>query len=329
MILMAGRNEALAGRLRALRRGAPHAVMGFTDDVAGVMGLADCFIGKPGPASLSEAVHLGLPVITVRNAWTMPQERYNTEWILDRGVGRVVANWAALPVAVDEVLERLSFFRAAAERVGNRAVFEVPDLIGDLLFDEQSAGRLTCARTSRRSTAFARIRRAEGGRARQATRQVGLGCQRWRFERGLRLRPLDRRRRRLSYCGGDAVDDFEPAVVVLDQRRQALDPVAVVAVQDALDLADLGVVDVAADDAVGTEATRLARDRHLELVDVADRALDLVFQVARQAPVRQAELGPRAVEPAVDLQRELVGDVACVGQPLGAGGSRRRTGLRG
>ena len=41
------------------------------------MQLADFFIGKPGPGSISEAVQQGLPVIVVDNAWTMPQERYN------------------------------------------------------------------------------------------------------------------------------------------------------------------------------------------------------------------------------------------------------------
>jgi len=48
------------------------------------------FIGKPGPGSISEAVQQGLPVIVVRNAWTMPQERYNTQWVEENGVGVVL-----------------------------------------------------------------------------------------------------------------------------------------------------------------------------------------------------------------------------------------------
>jgi UDP-N-acetylglucosamine:LPS N-acetylglucosamine transferase len=133
LVLMCGHNEALAGELRALRRAAPHAVFGFTDDVPGVMRLADFFIGKPGPGSLSEAVHLGLPVVTFRNAWTMPQERYNARWVLDHGVGRVVPSLDELPAAVAEVLERLPALREAAAGLHNRAVFEVPELLAGLL----------------------------------------------------------------------------------------------------------------------------------------------------------------------------------------------------
>jgi len=105
---------------------------------------------------------------------------------------------------------------------------------------------------------------------------------------------------------------------VLDQRGQALDPVAVVAVEDAVDLAHLRVVDVAAHHAVHAALARLARHGGLEVADVADRALDLELEVARQAPVRQPEPGARAIEPAVELEHEFVGHVAGVGQPLGA-----------
>ncbi|MFY7855301.1 MAG: MGDG synthase family glycosyltransferase, partial [Rubrivivax sp.] len=84
LILMCGRNEALAQRLRddaARSPAAARVVVGHTAEVARWMQRADFFIGKPGPGSLSEAVQMGLPVLTTRNAWTMPQERWNTEWV--------------------------------------------------------------------------------------------------------------------------------------------------------------------------------------------------------------------------------------------------------
>jgi hypothetical protein len=59
------------------------------------MRCADFFIGKPGPGSLSEAVQMGLPVLVTRNAWTMPQERWNTEWVQAQGVGVVRGTTAA------------------------------------------------------------------------------------------------------------------------------------------------------------------------------------------------------------------------------------------
>ncbi len=133
LLLMCGRNELLAEQCRRLRRSAKHAGVGFTDEVADVMRLADFFIGKPGPGALSEAVQLGLPVITIKNAWTMPQERYNAQWVQEQGVGIVVPSVARLPVAAEEMLQDLPRWHAATARIDNRAVFEVPEVLATLL----------------------------------------------------------------------------------------------------------------------------------------------------------------------------------------------------
>jgi hypothetical protein len=133
LVFLCGRNEPLIRQLRGLRRRAPHVAFGFTDDVAGAMRLGDFFVGKPGPGCLSEAVHLGLPVITFRNAWTMPQERYNTDWVREHGLGLVVSSVAALVPASAEMIRRLPEFHAATARIDNRAVFEVPEVMADLM----------------------------------------------------------------------------------------------------------------------------------------------------------------------------------------------------
>ena len=134
LILMCGRNEALAAELRALPPGsAPRVVVGYTPDVARWMRLADFFIGKPGPGSLSEAVQQGLPVIVTRNAWTMPQERWNTEWVGRHGLGVVCRSFRQVRAAVDEVTTRLPEHRALVHEMDNRAVFEVPDILARIL----------------------------------------------------------------------------------------------------------------------------------------------------------------------------------------------------
>jgi len=133
LILMCGRNEALAAQLRALPASAPRVVLGFTPDVPRWMRLADWFIGKPGPGSLSEAVHLGLPVVTVRNAFTMPQERYNTEWVRELGLGTVAPSFRAIRPAVQALLDQLPRYRTAVAAQHNRAVFEVPAVLARLL----------------------------------------------------------------------------------------------------------------------------------------------------------------------------------------------------
>jgi 1,2-diacylglycerol 3-beta-galactosyltransferase len=133
LILMCGRNEALAGELRAMKAPAPRIVVGYTPDVARWMRLADFFIGKPGPGSLSESVHMGLPVIVTRNAWTMPQERWNTEWVRERGLGVVHRSFRSVPQAVREIVADLPAWRARVQAVDNRAVFELPEILQRVL----------------------------------------------------------------------------------------------------------------------------------------------------------------------------------------------------
>jgi UDP-N-acetylglucosamine:LPS N-acetylglucosamine transferase len=151
LVLLCGRNETLATRLRALRRAAPHAVYGFTDDVASAMRLGDFFVGKPGPGALSEAVHLGLPVITWRNTWTMPQERWNTEWVRQQGVGLVISSLPQIGAAAAEMIRRLPELHAATTRIDNRAVFEVPELLADLMVQRPRVAHWRPARTAQLS----------------------------------------------------------------------------------------------------------------------------------------------------------------------------------
>jgi UDP-N-acetylglucosamine:LPS N-acetylglucosamine transferase len=133
LIFICGRNESLAARLRALPMGAPRHVEGFTSEIPYFMHLADFFIGKPGPGSISEAIAMRLPVIVESNAWTLPQERYNAEWVRERGVGVVLPNFRGVREAVTEMVAALDEYRARVAKIENRAVFEIPDILARLL----------------------------------------------------------------------------------------------------------------------------------------------------------------------------------------------------
>ncbi|HET8549908.1 MAG TPA: glycosyltransferase, partial [Bryobacteraceae bacterium] len=135
LILICGRNERLAERARRLNTRFPMHVVGFTREVPNFMHLSDFFIGKPGPGSISEALAMKLPVLIERNAWTLAQERYNAEWVRDKGVGIVVENFRDIAAAVDQLLEPNAFagFRERAGRIRNRAVFEIPDILQRIL----------------------------------------------------------------------------------------------------------------------------------------------------------------------------------------------------
>ena len=81
-----------------------------------------------------------LPVIVKRNAWTLPQERYNAEWIRGNGIGIVLPDFRGIARAVEELLEPAAYarFRAATERMHNRAVFEIPDILEKILAGDRT-----------------------------------------------------------------------------------------------------------------------------------------------------------------------------------------------
>lgn len=135
LILIAGRNQALQRQLEAQPSRIRKHVVGFSGEIPRWMKLSDFFIGKPGPGSLSEAAHMGLPAITVRNAWTLPQERYNAEWLLENKLGLVLKDFSAIGEAARSLLEngRLEEMRAHAGRLRNRAIFEIPGLLDDIM----------------------------------------------------------------------------------------------------------------------------------------------------------------------------------------------------
>lgn len=134
LLMICGHNEKLRKKLGAMPHEAPVFVEGFTKEIPRYMQVADYFIGKPGPGSISEAVAMHLPVIVERNVYTLPQERYNTEWVREEGIGLVLPNFRQIERAVDELLEPAAYarFRAATERLHNRAVFEIPDILEKL-----------------------------------------------------------------------------------------------------------------------------------------------------------------------------------------------------
>jgi UDP-N-acetylglucosamine:LPS N-acetylglucosamine transferase len=142
LIFICGRNEKLAAALRAGKPRLPRFVEGFTKDVNQYMHLADFFIGKPGPGSVSEALAMKLPVIVACNAWTLPQERYNAEWVVENDVGVALRSFDEIVPAVGRMIEpaNLARFRANAGGLKNRAVFEIPGMLEQILESNARVG---------------------------------------------------------------------------------------------------------------------------------------------------------------------------------------------
>lgn len=135
LILICGKNLELAKILRERKSRLRCYVEGFTREVPYYMHLSDFFIGKPGPGSISEALIKSLPVIIDCNAWTLPQERYNARWVREHDVGLVLPHFRHIVPTVKELLqpETLARCQGNANRLRNRAVFEIPEFLDRVL----------------------------------------------------------------------------------------------------------------------------------------------------------------------------------------------------
>jgi 1,2-diacylglycerol 3-beta-galactosyltransferase len=140
LILLCGKNEKLAARLRARKWNIGTAVLGFTKEVHKLMRAADFMIGKPGPGSIAEAMQRGLPVLVECNSWTLPQERFNTEWVKEKKVGVVLKSFEEVVGGVKEMLEpaKLAEFKKNAAAQNNSAIVEIMEILDRALSNEES-----------------------------------------------------------------------------------------------------------------------------------------------------------------------------------------------
>jgi len=140
LILICGKNQKLLSAIKSMKTRFPIFAEGFTQDVDYYMSLADFFIGKPGPGSISEALQFHLPVIVECNARTLPQERYNAQWAREKQMGIVLESFRQIDSGVEQLLEQSGFaeFRKNASAYNNRALFEIPEFLEQILKQHNS-----------------------------------------------------------------------------------------------------------------------------------------------------------------------------------------------
>jgi len=131
LILICGKNQKLLAAAKRLKTRFAVFAEGFTPNVDHYMALSDFFIGKPGPGSISEALQFDLPVIVECNGRTLPQERYNAQWVTEKKLGIVLKSFRKINEGVEKLLEPSAFseFRANASAYRNNALFEIPEFL--------------------------------------------------------------------------------------------------------------------------------------------------------------------------------------------------------
>jgi 1,2-diacylglycerol 3-beta-galactosyltransferase len=88
LLVVAGRNRPLRRRLESVAWEIPTTVFGFADNMPELMAASEVIITKAGPATISEAIACGLPIII---SGAIPyQEDLNAAYVVENGVGQLV-----------------------------------------------------------------------------------------------------------------------------------------------------------------------------------------------------------------------------------------------
>ncbi|MEB3188208.1 MAG: glycosyltransferase [bacterium] len=144
LVVCCGRNAGLKRQVEKLasRATIPIRVLGFTDQMPLLMDACDLAISKPGPGTIAELVHKERPFLLDGIFAPMPQEMGNVDFVVERGIGRVITPREGVVDWVRRLMDRpeeLEAMRAAMRAIRNpEAVF---DLVDRIMEAETSASR--------------------------------------------------------------------------------------------------------------------------------------------------------------------------------------------
>lgn len=135
IIFICGNDKKVFNKLSNEKLDYYNEISGFTDQLPMLMDRSDFFIGKPGPGSISEALVKKLPVLVEDSYSTMVQERFNIEWIISKGfgTGTKIGDVNQFNIFINKLPE----YKRNIETYNNRAIFEVPKILENILEKEK------------------------------------------------------------------------------------------------------------------------------------------------------------------------------------------------
>jgi 1,2-diacylglycerol 3-beta-galactosyltransferase len=120
LVVVAGRNRRLQRRLEKVDWEIPTTVFGFVANMPELMGASDVIVTKAGPATISEALITGLPILL--SGFIPGQEEGNVEYVIDRGVGTLTGKPQLIAATLAQWLqpenETLTRMAQKAQRLG-------------------------------------------------------------------------------------------------------------------------------------------------------------------------------------------------------------------
>ncbi len=135
LLVVTGRNGSLRQRLERVDWEIPVMVFGFADNMPDLMAASDVIITKAGPATISEAIACGLPIVI---SGAIPyQEDLNVAYVVENGVGHLAEEPGEIANLLREWLQpgngELSRMARNAHRLARpETTLEVARLIAEL-----------------------------------------------------------------------------------------------------------------------------------------------------------------------------------------------------
>jgi UDP-N-acetylglucosamine:LPS N-acetylglucosamine transferase len=136
VLFCVGRNARLGERISRLPLAGEvtSTVVGYTERIPDLMAASDLLLTKPGPASISEAIYRGLPMLVDHTSGVLRWEELNLALVRENGLGEVVERYADAPGQISRLLadsggaqrmrDRLAAFPREDPRARMRALVE-------------------------------------------------------------------------------------------------------------------------------------------------------------------------------------------------------------
>jgi 1,2-diacylglycerol 3-beta-galactosyltransferase len=103
MIVVAGRNEDLKGKLESMPWEVPTRILGFVENMPDLMSAADLLITKAGPSTISEALSCGLPMLI--SGSLRGQEEGNADWAVRTGAALLTLTQQSLVTSLGDLVQ--------------------------------------------------------------------------------------------------------------------------------------------------------------------------------------------------------------------------------
>ena len=135
-VFICGKAVNIKSKLEELDKDKKCKILGFVNNVEEWMKLSDVCVGKPGPGVISECMASGIPIVIKDGIDVMLQEKYNVEYIKEKGVGETLKNWKELPKLLQSILQNYDkYTQTFAALPKNNALDEVCEVVREVVGD--------------------------------------------------------------------------------------------------------------------------------------------------------------------------------------------------